>query len=160
MSQAVKAPPWRVPPGARVVVYACLSPGAAAPKAQPQRALRHVLRYVKTRGCTVAATYVDRAAVLSSRADRPEWPKVLATIEDGRADGIVAPSMETLWFHPEEHDSFMGWLEKTGAFVSTPDSLADLRRPRRDGSSPENTAAPKDTAVGPRPAAGSKRRPR
>ncbi|MFE2234148.1 hypothetical protein ACFXA4_16485 [Streptomyces sp. NPDC059442] len=115
---------------------------------------------MKTRGWTVAATYVDRAAVLSSRADRPEWPKVLTVVEEGRAEGIVAPSRVTLWFHPEEHDSFMGWLEKTGAFASTPDSLADLRRHRRDGSSPENTAAPKDTAVGPRPAAGSKRRHR
>ncbi|WP_143664481.1 hypothetical protein [Streptomyces sp. NRRL B-24572] len=115
---------------------------------------------MKTRGWTVAAAYVDRAAVLSSRVDRPEWPKVLTVVEEGRAEGIVAPSMVTLWFHPEEHDSFMGWLEKTGAFASTPDSLADLRRHRRDGSSPENTAAPKDTVVGPRPAAGSKRRHR
>ncbi|MFF5714952.1 hypothetical protein [Streptomyces sp. NPDC012756] len=155
MSEAIEARPWRVPPGARVVVYACLSSRAAAPKAQPrQAALRHLLRYVERRGWTVAATYVDRVAVLSSRADRPEWPKALAMVEEGRAEGIVAPSMVALWFYPEEHDSFMGWLEKTGAFVSTPGSPVDVRRQRSDDSSPE------DTSTTPRPTAGSKSRRR
>ncbi|MGP3948549.1 hypothetical protein [Streptomyces sp. 7N604] len=38
------------------------------------------------------ATFVDRAIVLSSRADRPEWPKALAAVEEGLARGIVVPS--------------------------------------------------------------------
>ncbi|MEU7116148.1 hypothetical protein [Streptomyces sp. NPDC046182] len=160
MSATIEAPAERVPPGARVVVYACLSPGTAAPKARPPQALRSVLRYVEKRGWIVAATFVDRAALLSSRADRCEWPAVLAMVEDGWADGIVAPSMVTLWFHPEEHDSFMNWLERTGAFVSTPDSLTDLRRRRSTAPVPVDAATPGSTVAGPPHAAGSKRRHR
>ncbi|MGP3922488.1 hypothetical protein [Streptomyces sp. 8N616] len=72
------------------------------------------------RGWVPVATFVDRAIVLSSRADRPEWPKALAAVEEGPARGIVVPSMVMLRFHPEERDSLAAWLEEADAFVSTP----------------------------------------
>ncbi|MET9386992.1 hypothetical protein ABZY09_39765 [Streptomyces sp. NPDC002928] len=73
-------------------------------------------------------TFIDRASVLSSRADRPEWPKALAAVEVGPARGIVAPSMVMVRFHPEDRDSLAAWQATTGAFVSTPGTLSEFRR--------------------------------
>ncbi|MCH0562154.1 hypothetical protein [Streptomyces sp. MUM 2J] len=151
MSDVVEARPQRVPPGTRVVVYACLSP-EAVPTAAPEQGLRGVLRYVDERGWIPVATFVDRAAVLSSRADRPEWPRALAAVEEGRAEGIVSPSMVMLWFHQEDRDSLANWLNATGAFVSTPGTHTDPGR-RRAGGSPRT-----QTAAAPPLATGSKRR--
>ncbi|AWK09584.1 hypothetical protein DDQ41_12375 [Streptomyces spongiicola] len=107
MSGVVQAAAHRVPAGTPVVVYACLPLAARVPR-EPGRALRDVLRYVDERGWVPVGTFVDHAAVLSSRADRPEWPKALAAVEEGRAKGIVAPSMVTLWFHQEDRESPRG----------------------------------------------------
>ncbi len=133
MSGVVEVAAHGVPAGTPVAVYACLPVGAKVPR-EPGRALRGVLRYVDKRGWVPVGTFVDRAAVLSSRADRPEWPMALAAVEEGRAKGIVAPSMVTLWFHQEDRESLAAWLDRTGAFVSTPGALRNLRRTTGGGS--------------------------
>ncbi|GFH39469.1 recombinase family protein [Streptomyces pacificus] len=147
MSDVVEEPPQRVPPGTRVVVYACLSP-EADPTTAPEQGPRGVLRYAHERGWIPVATFVDRAAVLSSRADRPEWPKALAAVVEGRTEGIVSPSMVMLWFHQEDRDSLANWLNATRAFVSTPGTHTDPRRCRAVGSPPVQTAAAPPLATG------------
>ncbi|MEU8522869.1 hypothetical protein [Streptomyces sp. NPDC048577] len=100
------------------------------------------------RGWIPVATFVDRASVLSSRADRTEWPKALAAVEEGRADGIVAPSMVMIWFHQEDRDSFANWLDASRAFVSTPGTHTDPRRRRAVGSLRAQTVAAPPLATG------------
>ncbi|WP_435059385.1 hypothetical protein [Streptomyces sp. bgisy060] len=147
MSAVVEVVAECVPPGTPVVVYACLPPRAGPPPV-PDRVPYDVLRHVDAHGWVPVAAFVDRAAVLSSRADRPEWPKVLAMVEAGMARGIVAPSPVTLWFHPEERDSLVSWLRRTGAFVSTSSALTEPRRRK-----------PADSRTGRPPATGAPRWP-
>ncbi|MFI1563869.1 hypothetical protein ACH4ZX_12550 [Streptomyces sp. NPDC020490] len=116
MSSSVRqtAPP-EVPPGTRLVLYACLPPSLDATADNSVRAAR---RYARQAACEVVEEYVDRADPMESRAGCHGWHNALAAIEQGRAAGIVTPLMVMLGYGPDS-EHLASWQARTGAHILT-----------------------------------------
>ncbi|WP_425245394.1 hypothetical protein [Streptomyces sp. NEAU-NA10] len=134
MSSSVRqTAPHEVPPGTRLVLYACLpaSLGEAA-----DHSVASTRRYVTAAGWEAVETYVDRAAPFESRALCEGWHRALAAVEQRRAVGIVTPLLVMLGHLEEDRTNLAAWQARTGALITTPwavvdavDSTTALRRP-------------------------------
>ncbi|WP_316749215.1 hypothetical protein [Streptomyces herbicida] len=131
-SSARQTAPHEVPPGTRLVLYACLpaSLGVAA-----DHSVASTRRYVADAGWQTVDTYVDRAAPFESRALCEGWHNALAAVEQGRAAGIVTPLLVMLGHLEEDRTNLAAWQARTGALITTPWAVVDaadstaLRRP-------------------------------
>lgn len=131
-SSARQTAPHEVPPGTRLVLYACLpaSLGEAA-----AHSVASAQRYVADAGWEAVETYVDRAAPFESRALCEGWHNALAAVEQGRAAGIVTPLLVMLGHLEEDRTNLAAWQARTGALITTPWAVVDaadstaLRRP-------------------------------
>ncbi|MEU9453075.1 hypothetical protein [Streptomyces sp. NPDC048277] len=118
--------PHEVPPGTRLVLYACL-PASLGEIAD--HSLASTRRYVADAGCEVAETHVDRAAPFESRALRGGWQNALAAVEQGRAAGIVTPLLVMLGHLEEDRTNIAAWQARTGALITTPWAVVDAADP-------------------------------
>ncbi|WP_431991939.1 hypothetical protein [Streptomyces albogriseolus] len=131
-SSARQTAPHEVPPGTRLVLYACLpaSLGEAA-----DHSVASTRRYVADAGWQTVETYADRAAPFESRALCEGWHNALAAVEQGRAAGIVTPLLVMLGHLEEDRTNLAAWQARTGALITTPWAVVDaadstaLRRP-------------------------------
>ncbi|MGV9564459.1 hypothetical protein [Streptomyces sp. NPDC003480] len=132
MSSVRQTAPLEVPPGTRLVLYACLpaSLGEAA-----DHSVASTRRYVVDAGWEAVETYVDRAALFESRALCEGWHNALAAVEQGRAAGIVSPLLVMLGHLEEDRTNLVAWQARTRALITTPWAVVDavgsaaLRRP-------------------------------
>jgi hypothetical protein len=113
-SRAIQAERPAVPAGTALVLYACLpaSLGAVA-----ETAVDAARRFAKASHCEVVAEFVDRADPMGERDGCPEWHNALATVEAGRAQGIVTPLMVMLGRGKAQH--LAAWQRRTGAYILT-----------------------------------------
>jgi hypothetical protein len=90
-SSARQTAPHKVPPGVRLVLYACLpaSLGEAA-----DRGVASAQRYVADADWEAVETYADRAAPFESHAPCEGRRNALAAVEQGRAAGIIPPARD------------------------------------------------------------------
>jgi hypothetical protein len=114
--------PHEVPPGTRLVLYACLpaSLGEAA-----DHSVASARRYVADAGWEAVETYVDRAAPFESRALCEGWHNALAAVEQGKAAGIVTPLLVMLGHLEEDRANLAAWQARTGALITTPWAVVD-----------------------------------
>ncbi|WP_406437663.1 hypothetical protein OHB00_24705 [Streptomyces sp. NBC_00631] len=118
--------PHEVPPGTRLVLYACL-PASLGEIAD--HSLASTRRYVADASCEVAEAYVDRAAPFESRALCEGWHNALAAVEQGRAAGIVTPLLVMLGHLEEDRTNLAAWQARTGALITTPWAVVDAADP-------------------------------
>ncbi|WP_432033705.1 hypothetical protein [Streptomyces antibioticus] len=121
-SSARQTAPIEVPPGTRLVLYACL-PASLGEVAD--HSVASTRRYVADAGWEVVETYVDRAAPFESRALCEGWHNALAAVEQGRAAGIVAPLLVMLGHLEEDRTNLAVWQARTGALITTPWAAID-----------------------------------
>ncbi|MGW2886418.1 hypothetical protein ACWDDN_13875 [Streptomyces griseoruber] len=114
--------PHEVPPGTRLVLYACL-PASLGEVAD--HSVTSTRRYVADAGWEAVETYVDRAAPFESRALCEGWHNVLAAVEQGRAAGIVAPLLVMLGHLEEDKTNLAARQTRTGALITTPWAVVD-----------------------------------
>ncbi|MDX5564323.1 hypothetical protein PYK79_14630 [Streptomyces sp. ID05-04B] len=133
-STARQTAPHEVPPGTRLVLYACLpaSLGEAA-----DHSVASAQRYVDDAGWETVETYVDRAAPFESRVLCAGWHNALAVVEQGRAAGIVTPLLVMLGHLEEDRSNLAAWQVRTGALITTPWAVVDAAKataPRRSAA--------------------------
>lgn len=121
-SSARQAAPHEVPPGTRLVLYACL-PASLGEIAD--HSVASTRRYVVDAGWEVVETYVDRTAPFESRALCEGWHNALAAVEQGRAVGIVSPLLVMLGHLEEDRTNLAAWQVRTGALITTPWAVVD-----------------------------------
>ena len=121
-SSARQTAPNEMPPGTRLVLYACLpaSLGEAA-----DHSVAGARRYIADSGWEAVETYVDRAAPFESRALCEGWHSALAAVEQGRAAGIVSPLLVMLGHLEEDRANLAAWQARTGALITTPWAVVD-----------------------------------
>ncbi|MFG2963058.1 hypothetical protein ACGFZS_07185 [Streptomyces sp. NPDC048288] len=115
-----------VPPGARLVLYACL-PASLGEIAD--HSVASTRRYVADAGLEAVETYVDRAAPFESRALCEGWHNALAAVEQGRAAAIVTPPLVMLGHLEEDRTNLAAWQARTGALITTPWAVVDAADP-------------------------------
>ncbi|MEU2600587.1 hypothetical protein ABZ669_26085 [Streptomyces hirsutus] len=131
-SSARQAAPHEVPPGTRLVLYACL-PASLGEVAD--HSVTSTRRYVVDAGWEAVETYVDRAAPFESRSLCEGRHNALAAVEQGRTCGIVTPLLVMPAHQEEDRTNLAAWQARTGALITTPWAVVDaagsmaLRRP-------------------------------
>jgi hypothetical protein len=111
-----------VPPGTRLVLYACLpaSLGEAA-----DHSVASAQRYISGGGWEAVETHVDRVPPFESRALCEGWHNALAAVEQGKAAGIVTPLLVMLGHLEEDRANLAAWQARTGALITTPWAVVD-----------------------------------
>ncbi|MFD9109153.1 hypothetical protein [Streptomyces bottropensis] len=114
--------PHEVPPGTRLVLYACLlaSLGEAA-----DHSVASAQQYISGADWEEVETHVDRAAPFESRVLCEGWHNALAAVEQGKAAGIVTPLLVMLGHLEEDRANLAAWQARTGALITTPWAVVD-----------------------------------
>ncbi|MDX3760112.1 hypothetical protein [Streptomyces sp. AK02-04a] len=118
--------PHEVPPGACLVLYACL-PASLGEIAD--HSVASTRQYAADAGWEAVETYVDRAAPFESRALCEGWHNALAAVEQRRAGGIVTPLRVMLGHLEEDRTNLAAWQARTGALITTPWAVVDAADP-------------------------------
>jgi hypothetical protein len=105
-SSARQTAPHEVPPGTRLVLYACVpaSLGEAA-----DHSVASAQRYISGAGWEAVETHVDWAAPFESRALCEGWHTALAAVEQRKAAGIVTPLLVMLGHLEEDRANLTAW---------------------------------------------------
>ncbi|MEU3337468.1 hypothetical protein [Streptomyces sp. NPDC006668] len=111
--------PHEVPPGMRLVLYACL-PASLGETAD--HSVASARRYISGAGWEAVETHVDRAAPFESRALCEGWHNALAA---GKAAGIVTPLLVMLGHLEGDRANLAAWQARTGALITTPWAVVD-----------------------------------
>jgi len=103
----------------RASIYTRISRDDAGDAAGVQRQEQDCLALCARRGWTVVATHVDNDFSAFSGRRRPAYAALLADIEQGRIEAVVAWAPERLHRSPRELEDFIELIERNGTVVET-----------------------------------------
>ncbi len=82
--------------------------------------------YAERRGWTVAGEYVDNDVSATSSKARPAYRRMLAAVEAGTVDGIIAWDLDRLHRRPTELEAFIGLADRHALALGTIGGDVDL----------------------------------
>jgi site-specific DNA recombinase len=103
----------------RVATYCRISDDREGKGLGVQRQTEDCETFAASRGWTVAARYVDNDLSAYSGKTRPGYAQLLAAVQAGLVDGIVAWHPDRLHRSPRELEDFIGIVEKHGVTIQT-----------------------------------------
>lgn len=116
----------------RAAIYARISQDRDGTSLGVQRQEADCRQLVEDRGWTLAAVYVDDDQSAYSGKPRPQYEAMLAALQRGEADAVVAYNADRLTRHPRELERLVDVLNAAGATVATT-SGGDLDLGTADG---------------------------
>src|SRR5438552_2151635 len=110
----------------RATIYARLSQDRSGDSLGITRQLELCRAKAAELGWVVAAEHVDRDISAYSRKRRPGWERLLADLQSGAIDGVVAVDQDRLARRLSELGRFIDICEKTGALLVLLSGEVDL----------------------------------